>query len=79
MTEESRQDPATWKTRLRCALNKSLEFNEETLRSQLDISEPYKVYRLVPTSEQGADAVYNGKLLQHTQLCPVVRLLFRVS
>ncbi|KAM9333124.1 interferon regulatory factor 9 isoform 2-T2 [Pholidichthys leucotaenia] len=44
---------ATWKTRLRCALNKSPEFKEVMDRAQLDISEPYKVYRLVPISEQG--------------------------
>lgn len=45
--------PASWKTRLRCALNKSNEFEEVMDRAQLDISEPYKVYRLVPDSEQG--------------------------
>nr|XP_033781265.1 interferon regulatory factor 9 isoform X1 [Geotrypetes seraphini] len=45
-------DPATWKTRLRCALNKSPEFQEISERSQLDISEPYKVYRIVPPAEQ---------------------------
>ncbi|KAM4606357.1 interferon regulatory factor 9 isoform 2-T2 [Polymixia lowei] len=53
LTEGGREDPASWKTRLRCALNKSTEFKEVTERSQLDISEPYKVYRLVPISEQG--------------------------
>uniref|UniRef100_A0ACB8FCQ3 Interferon regulatory factor 4 n=1 Tax=Sphaerodactylus townsendi TaxID=933632 RepID=A0ACB8FCQ3_9SAUR len=41
-------DPPTWKTRLRCALNKSNDFEELVERSQLDISDPYKVYRLVP-------------------------------
>lgn len=45
--------PASWKTRLRCALNKSTEFQEVAERAQLDISEPYKVYRLVPPTEQG--------------------------
>ncbi|KAJ3611853.1 hypothetical protein NHX12_021866 [Muraenolepis orangiensis] len=60
MTEGSRKDPATWKTRLRCALNKSPEFEEVTGRSQLDISEPYKVYRLVPSSEQRGEAMSNG-------------------
>ncbi|XP_060677287.1 interferon regulatory factor 8-like [Hemiscyllium ocellatum] len=40
-------DPATWKTRLRCALNKSSEFEEVPQRSQLDISEPFKVYKIV--------------------------------
>ncbi|KAL4631021.1 interferon regulatory factor 9 isoform X2 [Arapaima gigas] len=53
LSEVGRADPASWKTRLRCALNKSPEFTEVTERSQLDISEPYKVYRLVPVSEQG--------------------------
>ncbi|KAK3516768.1 hypothetical protein QTP70_023645 [Hemibagrus guttatus] len=41
-------DPPTWKTRLRCALNKSNDFEELLDRSQLDISDPYKVYRIVP-------------------------------
>ncbi|XP_062994398.1 interferon regulatory factor 9 [Elgaria multicarinata webbii] len=45
-------DPATWKTRIRCALSKSPEFEEMPHRSRLDIGEPYKVYRLVPPSEQ---------------------------
>ncbi|XP_019730159.1 interferon regulatory factor 9 isoform X3 [Hippocampus comes] len=49
----SDSNPASWKTRLRCALNKSPEFSEVVERAQLDISEPYKVYRLVPTGEQG--------------------------
>lgn len=53
LTDGGGQDsPAAWKTRLRCALNKSPEFDEVD-RAQLDISEPYKVYRLVPPSEQG--------------------------
>lgn len=37
-------DPTMWKTRLRCALNKSTDFQEVPGRNQLDISEPYKVY-----------------------------------
>ncbi|XP_053323601.1 interferon regulatory factor 4 [Spea bombifrons] len=41
-------DPPTWKTRLRCALNKSNDFEELVERSQLDISDPYKVYKIVP-------------------------------
>ncbi|XP_054851658.1 interferon regulatory factor 9 [Eublepharis macularius] len=47
-----RLDPATWKTRVRCALSKSPEFEEVPSRSKMDITEPYKVYRLVPLSEQ---------------------------
>uniref|UniRef100_A0A3B3Z5Z8 IRF tryptophan pentad repeat domain-containing protein n=1 Tax=Periophthalmus magnuspinnatus TaxID=409849 RepID=A0A3B3Z5Z8_9GOBI len=50
--EGDKAEPATWKTRLRCALNKSPDFEEVTERSQLDISEPYKVYRIVPDEEQ---------------------------
>nr|DBA22465.1 TPA: hypothetical protein GDO54_013491 [Pyxicephalus adspersus] len=46
-------DAAAWKTRFRCALNKSPEFQELPGRSQLDISEPYKVYKIVPLEEQG--------------------------
>ncbi|XP_068200092.1 E3 ubiquitin-protein ligase RNF31 [Antennarius striatus] len=53
LTDGSQDNPASWKTRLRCALNKSPEFMEVMERAQLDISEPYKVYRLVPVSEQG--------------------------
>ncbi|KAK1805475.1 hypothetical protein P4O66_019778, partial [Electrophorus voltai] len=41
-------DPPTWKTRLRCALNKSNDFEELGERSQLDTSDPYKVYRVIP-------------------------------
>ncbi|KAL6119196.1 uncharacterized protein ACO6RY_03823 [Pungitius sinensis] len=37
-------DPTMWKTRLRCALNKSTDFREVPERNQLDITEPYKVY-----------------------------------
>lgn len=50
--EGDKAEPATWKTRLRCALNKSPDFEEVSDRSQLDISEPYKVYRIVPDEEQ---------------------------
>ncbi|CAG5896076.1 unnamed protein product [Menidia menidia] len=53
LTDGEQNNPAIWKTRLRCALNKSPEFKEVMERAQLDISEPYKVYRLVPTNEQG--------------------------
>ncbi|XP_077592723.1 interferon regulatory factor 9 [Stigmatopora nigra] len=49
------KNPATWKTRLRCALNKSSEFSEVVERAQMDISEPYKVYRLVPSQEQDVE------------------------
>ena len=73
MTDESRNEPAIWKTRLRCALNKSLEFEEVAERAQLDISEPFKVYRLVPDSEQGLTG--NGTLLHTLQSHPLTRAL----
>lgn len=53
LTDKGQNNPASWKTRMRCALSKSPEFTEVPERAQLDISEPYKVYRLVPISEQG--------------------------
>lgn len=54
LTDKGQNNPASWKTRMRCALSKSPEFTEVPERAQLDISEPYKVYRLVPISEQGS-------------------------
>uniref|UniRef100_A0A4W5MY52 Interferon regulatory factor 9 n=1 Tax=Hucho hucho TaxID=62062 RepID=A0A4W5MY52_9TELE len=57
LSEGGHVDPASWKTRLRVALNKSPEFREEPERSQLEISEPYKVYRLVPINEQALGSV----------------------
>uniref|UniRef100_A0A3B4G6Z3 Interferon regulatory factor 4-like n=1 Tax=Pundamilia nyererei TaxID=303518 RepID=A0A3B4G6Z3_9CICH len=54
-------DPPTWKTRLRCALNKSNDFDEIVERSQLDISEPYKVYRIIP---EGAKKVTTRLIFQ---------------
>ncbi|XP_061865263.1 interferon regulatory factor 9-like isoform X1 [Colius striatus] len=47
-----RPDPAGWKTRLRCALNKSPEFQEVPERSRLEGPRPYKVYRLLPAPQQ---------------------------
>ncbi|KAJ3594633.1 hypothetical protein NHX12_003940 [Muraenolepis orangiensis] len=55
-------DPPTWKTRLRCALNKSNDFDELVDRSQLDISEPYKVYRIIP------EGVKRGYIPSYTSL-----------
>ncbi|XP_038597164.1 interferon regulatory factor 9 [Tachyglossus aculeatus] len=49
-------DPAGWKTRLRCALNKSTEFENVMARSHLDGAEPYKVYRLLPPGEPPAQS-----------------------
>ncbi|XP_078492605.1 interferon regulatory factor like protein [Ciona intestinalis] len=41
-------EPIVWKTRLRCALNKMPDIQEIPERSRLDISEPYRVYKLLP-------------------------------
>lgn len=65
LTNSDEDNPASWKTRLRCALNKSKEFTEVMERAQLDISEPYKVYRLVPFSEQGETPPESGFLVTH--------------
>ncbi|KAI2652336.1 Interferon regulatory factor 4 [Labeo rohita] len=51
-------DPPTWKTRLRCALNKSSDFEELVGRSQLDVSEPFKVYRVIPEGTKRAPKSY---------------------
>ncbi|XP_069490091.1 interferon regulatory factor 9 isoform X2 [Ambystoma mexicanum] len=59
--EGQKVEAAMWKTRLRCALNKSPEFAEVPERSQLDISEPYKVYRLVPPEEQNEKVVSSSR------------------
>nr|KAF6484991.1 interferon regulatory factor 9 [Rousettus aegyptiacus] len=45
--EGDTEGPAIWKTRLRCALNKSLEFEEVPENGHRDGAEPYKVYRLL--------------------------------
>ncbi|NWH60299.1 IRF4 factor, partial [Geococcyx californianus] len=69
-------DPSTWKTRLRCALNKSTDFQEVPERSQLDISEPYKVYQIVSDSVRDAGTsllpflLTCGPLAAHTPLAP---------
>ncbi|XP_033625754.1 uncharacterized protein LOC117288984 [Asterias rubens] len=41
-------EPAVWKTRLRTALNKLPDIDEVHEKTQLDIPEPYRVYRLLP-------------------------------
>ncbi|XP_008575610.1 PREDICTED: interferon regulatory factor 4-like [Galeopterus variegatus] len=52
-----KEDPSTWKTRLRCALNKSADFREVRERSQLDISNPYKVYQIVSDAAHGPGTI----------------------
>uniref|UniRef100_A0A3Q3KI95 IRF tryptophan pentad repeat domain-containing protein n=1 Tax=Monopterus albus TaxID=43700 RepID=A0A3Q3KI95_MONAL len=67
-------DPPTWKTRLRCALNKSNDFDELVEKSQLDISEPYKVYRIIP------EGVRRGKYPNtvHARCMPIAALSSQV-
>ncbi|KAM6394471.1 LOW QUALITY PROTEIN: interferon regulatory factor 9-like [Pluvialis apricaria] len=47
-----RADPASCKTRLRCALNKSSELQEVPERSRLEGPRPYKVYELMPPPQK---------------------------
>nr|XP_002733019.1 PREDICTED: uncharacterized protein LOC100378859 [Saccoglossus kowalevskii] len=49
-------DPAMWKTRLRTALNKLPDIQEVQEKTQLDIPEPYRVYRLLPKKQTLRDA-----------------------
>lgn len=80
--EGDKAEPATWKTRLRCALNKSPDFEEVTERSQLDISEPYKVYRIVPEEEQKSEFVLMWLMssfsvkIQHVSLLSICEQTF---
>ncbi|XP_061300249.1 interferon regulatory factor 9-like [Pezoporus flaviventris] len=56
-------DPAAWKSRLRCALHKSPEFQELPHRSQPHGRSPYRVYRVLPPRpEPGSTGkgVYGG-------------------
>lgn len=66
-------DPSTWKTRLRCALNKSTDFQEVSERSQLDISEPYKVYRILEDSARGTDSAVNPVISQDSDCSKALR------
>ncbi|XP_036446642.1 interferon regulatory factor 10 isoform X1 [Colossoma macropomum] len=66
-------DPSAWKTRLRCALNKSTDFQEVPERSQLDISEPYKVYRILEDSEKPTDLLAGSVKVQMSQMCRALR------
>ncbi|XP_078394121.1 uncharacterized protein LOC144678080, partial [Cetorhinus maximus] len=50
--DRHRLNPRTWKSRLRCALHKSSDFQEVPHRSQLNTFEPYKVYQIVDDSAE---------------------------
>ncbi|XP_039591728.1 interferon regulatory factor 10 [Polypterus senegalus] len=74
---KDKADPSAWKTRLRCALNKSTDFQEVPDRSQLDISEPYKVYEILQeggkktdkpcTPETATPTVFSTSLQKNSQ------------
>ncbi|XP_783602.2 uncharacterized protein LOC578336 [Strongylocentrotus purpuratus] len=49
-------EPAVWKTRLRTALNKLPDIEEIHEKTQLDIPEPYRVYKLHPKKTGGSNA-----------------------
>ncbi|KAJ3586718.1 hypothetical protein NHX12_013112 [Muraenolepis orangiensis] len=58
----AKDSPTMWKTRLRCALNKSTDFTEVPHLNQLDVSEPYKVYRIESHLRTGpVDHVLNSR------------------
>ncbi|XP_041453837.1 uncharacterized protein LOC121407014 isoform X2 [Lytechinus variegatus] len=48
-------EPAVWKTRLRTALNKLPDIEEIHEKTQLDIPEPYRVYKLLPKKTGGSN------------------------
>ncbi|KAM3871777.1 interferon regulatory factor 10 [Diretmus argenteus] len=66
MEGRDKADPTMWKTRLRCALNKSTDFQEVSERNQLDISEPYKVYRIQPDTDPATTATTDGESGDHS-------------
>ncbi|XP_013866005.1 interferon regulatory factor 10 [Austrofundulus limnaeus] len=66
-------DPTMWKTRLRCALNKSSDFQEVPERNQLDITEPYKVYLIQQDTSPVKPAVgphTHHQVLKQVKLSP---------
>ncbi|XP_021530555.2 interferon regulatory factor 9 isoform X3 [Aotus nancymaae] len=60
--------PAAWKTRLRCALNKSPEFEEVPERGRMDVAEPYKVYRLLPPGTLSGGTQKSPSKRQHNSV-----------
>ncbi|XP_075897785.1 interferon regulatory factor 10 isoform X3 [Nelusetta ayraudi] len=61
---KDKADPTMWKTRLRCALNKSTDFQEVPERNQLDITEPYKVYLILNNDNSSTPARRSGKVIK---------------
>ncbi|XP_073538923.1 interferon regulatory factor 4-like isoform X2 [Phyllobates terribilis] len=74
--EGAKEDPSVWKTRLRCALNKSPDF-KEVMDSGQDFGEPYKVYSIVSDPSQ---KTYEGskeairKLREEPPRIPMIKM-----
>nr|CAB3256921.1 IRF-like-4 interferon regulatory factor like protein [Phallusia mammillata] len=49
-------DAATWKTRLRCALNKLPDIKELKEHSNLEGNDPFRVYQLLPEPDKSQEA-----------------------
>uniref|UniRef100_F6WZ85 Interferon regulatory factor like protein n=1 Tax=Ciona intestinalis TaxID=7719 RepID=F6WZ85_CIOIN len=50
-----KMEAATWKTRLRCALNKLPDIKELKDRSSLEGNDPYRVYQLLPEADKSQE------------------------
>ncbi|XP_073538917.1 interferon regulatory factor 4-like isoform X2 [Phyllobates terribilis] len=74
--EGAKEDPSVWKTRLRCALNKSPDF-KEVMDSGQDFGESYKVYSIVSDPSQ---KTYKGskeafkKLREEPSRIPMIKM-----
>jgi len=55
-------DAATWKTRLRCALNKLPDIKELKAESNLEGNEPYRVYQLLPEPDKSRQSCFRVKV-----------------
>ncbi|XP_061828140.1 interferon regulatory factor 10 isoform X2 [Nerophis lumbriciformis] len=82
---QDRANPSVWKTRLRCALNKSTDFQVVPELCQHDVSEPYKVYRILqgagPTGQtESAQTKYNtrAEASPRSPACPETQQSFQV-
>ncbi|XP_061908683.1 interferon regulatory factor 4-like [Entelurus aequoreus] len=82
---QDRANPSVWKTRLRCALNKSTDFQVVPELCQQDVSEPYKVYRIWegagPTGQtESAQTKYNtrAEASPRSPACPETQQSFEV-
>ncbi|CBY16380.1 unnamed protein product, partial [Oikopleura dioica] len=61
-------EPIVWKTRLRCALNKMPDIRELPDLSRLDISDPYRVYELLPAVHKGSEDKIRRRVYKRERL-----------